>query len=70
MTPLGVTISEEDEAASDRKVLLALKLSLAVNVLLFLMQVVAAALSKSLALIATTLDAFMDLLSGAISFEN
>eukprot|EP01113_Clastostelium_recurvatum_P020544 TRINITY_DN2431_c0_g1_i1.p1 TRINITY_DN2431_c0_g1~~TRINITY_DN2431_c0_g1_i1.p1 ORF type:complete len:487 (+),score=125.19 TRINITY_DN2431_c0_g1_i1:53-1462(+) len=66
--PLGEAMSEEDIAAADRKVNMALRLSLGVNVFLFIAQIVAAILANSLALIATSIDAFMDLLSGAILF--
>jgi len=57
---------QESDLENDPKVKIALNLSLAVNVGLFVMQIVAAILSGSLALIATSADAFMDLLSGFI----
>jgi len=67
VTPFA-KFSEEDANASDVRVKIAINASLAVNILLFCMQIVAAILSNSLALIATSVDSFMDLLSGFILF--
>ncbi|KAL7752828.1 hypothetical protein RI367_001831 [Sorochytrium milnesiophthora] len=50
----------------DKKVTIAIRGSLAANVLLFSLQATAALLSGSLALFATATDSFMDLLSGVI----
>ncbi|KNE71602.1 cation diffusion facilitator family transporter [Allomyces macrogynus ATCC 38327] len=59
----------EDPAAvakQERKITLAVRLSLAANMVLFVCQVVAAVSSGSMALFATAADAFMDLLSGGV----
>jgi cation diffusion facilitator family transporter len=67
LKPIGLSRDEEREAASaSRRALLAVYGSMAVNIMLFLMQLGAAIASGSLALFATMADSFMDLLSGAI----
>ncbi|KAJ3350815.1 hypothetical protein GGF32_004636 [Allomyces javanicus] len=55
-----------EQADTDRKVTMAVQLSLGTNVVLFCCQVTAASLSGSLSLLGTATDAFMDLLSGMV----
>eukprot|EP01133_Synstelium_polycarpum_P001363 gene1363-1563_t len=67
LQPLDESANEEDEE-DDIKVKIAINGSLLVNIVLFVMQISAAIITGSLALVATSVDAFMDLLSGFILF--
>ncbi|KAF2076699.1 hypothetical protein CYY_002012 [Polysphondylium violaceum] len=67
LTPLTEKKDDEEEE-EDFKVKVAINGSLLVNIVLFAMQCSAAIITGSLTLLATTVDAFMDLLSGFILF--
>ncbi|EGC36473.1 hypothetical protein DICPUDRAFT_151034 [Dictyostelium purpureum] len=67
LEPIEVKDNDEEEV-EDFKVKIAINGSLLVNVVLFALQITAAILTGSKALIATSVDAFMDLLSGFILF--
>lgn len=60
--------SAETADENDHKVKIAINGSLAINVVLFCLQISVALSTMSLSLISTSVDAFMDLLSGAILF--
>ncbi|KAI9101933.1 cation efflux family-domain-containing protein [Phlyctochytrium arcticum] len=64
LSPPGALIPNEEQNLLKLKI--AVYGSLVANVFLFALQLVAAVLSKSLALFATTADAFMDLASSAV----
>eukprot|EP01132_Coremiostelium_polycephalum_P006254 gene6254-7788_t len=66
LTPIDESAKEDDE--NDFRVKVAINGSLLVNILLFAMQITAAIITRSMALAATSIDAFMDLLSGFILF--
>jgi len=59
---------EDNEEKNDLKLKIAMRASLVANILLFGMQLSAAVYSGSLALISTTIDAFMDILANTILF--
>ncbi|EGG23297.1 putative cation efflux pump [Cavenderia fasciculata] len=67
LTPLKETTGDEEEE-EDPRVKIAVVGSLLVNIVLFAMQITAAIITGSMALFATSIDAFMDLLSGFILF--
>eukprot|EP01132_Coremiostelium_polycephalum_P010123 gene10123-12415_t len=64
LTPIEENQNEDPE--NDIRVKIAINGSFLVNVLLFAMQITAAIITGSMVLIATSIDAFMDLLSGFI----
>ncbi|KYQ93538.1 putative cation efflux pump [Tieghemostelium lacteum] len=67
LTPVS-DVQNDEEEEEDMKVKIAINGSLLVNIALFCMQITAAIITGSYALIATSIDAFMDLLSGFILF--
>jgi len=66
LNPIQEKADEEEEARKDYKIKIALRASMAANLLLFAMQLTGSIWSHSLSLISTTIDAFMDNLSNAI----
>ncbi|KAF2071134.1 hypothetical protein CYY_007540 [Polysphondylium violaceum] len=69
LTPLDQLAPNQQETQdNDFKVKVAINGSLLVNIVLFSMQITAAIITGSLTLLATSVDAFMDLLSGFILF--
>ncbi|GAM20725.1 hypothetical protein SAMD00019534_039000, partial [Acytostelium subglobosum LB1] len=66
LSPLDETPQDDDE--DDFKVKMAINGSLLVNVVLFAMQLTATLITGSLSLASTSIDSFMDLLSGFILF--
>jgi len=68
LQPFQEEITEEEEANNDLKLKIAMRASMAANFLLFGMQLTGAVWSRSLSLISTCIDAFMDNLSNLILF--
>ncbi|EGC33547.1 hypothetical protein DICPUDRAFT_36533 [Dictyostelium purpureum] len=68
LEPINIKDNKDDDDEEDFKVKIAINGSLLVNIVLFCLQITAAIITGSRALIATAVDAFMDLLSGFILF--
>ncbi|EFA77681.1 putative cation efflux pump [Heterostelium album PN500] len=68
LAPLKEGGDSDEDDENDFKVKVAINGSLLVNIVLFTLQITAAIITGSLSLVSTSIDAFMDLLSGFILF--